>query len=95
MDSLDAGEENEEKGERSYICARRNNGLSIEPIAGVLRPWLGELLGLAFLTKALALQANCQWPDGDSPPGLTLGLGRDALGLSHLTLIDTVVRTTV
>ena len=36
-------------------------------------------------------------PAGSSPvPGLLLGLlGRDALGLSHLTLIGTVVRTTV
>jgi len=80
---------------QSMFCARRNNGLSIRPISGMHRPWLGELLGLAFLTKALALQANCQWPDGDFPPGLPLGLGRDALGLSHLTLIGTVVRTTV
>ena len=59
------------------------------------RPLLGELLGLAVLTKALALKrlpvARRLVLDRD----FYWGLGRDALGLSHLTLIVTVIRTTV
>jgi hypothetical protein len=39
---------------------RRNDGLCI----GMRRPSLGELLGLAVLTKALALGEG-QWPGGD------------------------------
>jgi hypothetical protein len=60
------------------------------------RPLQGELLGLAVLTKALALwrlpvarRVQLLYRD------FYWGLGRDALGLSHLTLIGTVVRTTV
>jgi hypothetical protein len=66
------------------------NGLSI----GMRRPFPGELLGLAILTKALALE-RLPVARRMLPTGLMLGLGRDALGLSHLTLIGTVVRTTV
>ena len=59
------------------------------------RPLPGELLGLAVMTKALAL-GDCQWPDGcELCRDFYWGWGRDALDLSHLTLIGTVVRTTV
>jgi hypothetical protein len=60
------------------------------------RPLQGELLGLAVLTKALALPAIASGPAMlNCYRGFYWGLGRDALGLSHLTLIGTVVRTTV
>ncbi len=47
-----------------------------------------------MLTGAVAHFRDDQWPVGTLPLGLTLGLGRDALGLSHLTLdLLTTVRT--
>ena len=72
--------------------SKRTDGLCI----GMRRPSVGELLGLAVLTKALAL-GDCQWPGWfNCCAGTSTGAaGRDALGLSHLTLIGTVVRTTV
>jgi len=59
------------------------------------RPLLGELLGLAFVNWGHRASASSQESVGSEPSGLLLGLGRDALGLSHLTLIGTLVRTTV
>jgi hypothetical protein len=51
----------------------------------MLKPLPGELLGLADVDWGHRAYRESQWPEGSLPTGLTLGLGRDALGLSHLT----------
>jgi len=57
-------------------------------------PGLGELLGLADVDWGHRAYRESQRPCANAP-GLPLGQGRDALGLSHLTLrvAPTTVRT--